>query len=38
MERNGLLTALRAELRDRKTLAELRKVVKVVDAAAEAKR
>jgi trigger factor len=37
MERNGLLPALRAELRDRKTLAEMRKVVKVVDAAAEAK-
>jgi trigger factor len=37
MERNGLLPALRAELRDRKTLSELRKVVKVVDAATEAK-
>ena len=38
MERNGLLPALRAELRDRKTLADVRKVVKVVDAAPEAKR
>lgn len=38
MERNKLLPALRAELRDRKTLGELRKVVKIVDAPkAEAK-
>jgi trigger factor len=33
MERNKLLPALRAELRDRKTLAALRKVVKIEDAA-----
>lgn len=33
MERNKLLSALRAELRDRKTLAALRKIVKIVDAA-----
>jgi trigger factor len=32
MERNGLLPALRSELRDRKTLGELRKIVKIVDA------
>lgn len=38
MERNKLLPALRAELRDRKTLGELRKVVKIEDAPkAEAK-
>lgn len=38
MERNRLLPALRAELRDRKTLGELRKIVKIVDAPkAEAK-
>lgn len=35
MERNRLLPSLRSELRDRKTLAELRKVVKVVEAPAE---
>lgn len=33
MERNKLLAALRAELRDRKTLGTLRKIVKIVDAA-----
>jgi trigger factor len=32
MERNRLLPALRSELRDRKALGELRKVVKIVDA------
>jgi trigger factor len=32
MERNRLLPALRGELRDRKTLGELRKVVKIADA------
>lgn len=32
MERNRLLPALRSELRDRKTLGELRKIVKIVDA------
>ncbi len=38
MERNRLLPALRGELRDRKTLGELRKVVKIADAPkAEAK-
>jgi FKBP-type peptidyl-prolyl cis-trans isomerase (trigger factor) len=31
MERNGLLPALRSELRDRKTLRDVRGVVKVVD-------
>jgi trigger factor len=35
MERNRLLPSLRSELRDRKTLAELRKIVKVVEAPAE---
>jgi trigger factor len=33
MERNKLLPALRAELRDRKTLGALRKIVKIEDAA-----
>jgi trigger factor len=38
MERNRLLPALRGELRDRKTLGELRKLVKITDAPkAEAK-
>jgi trigger factor len=38
MDRNRLLPALRAELRDRKTLGELRKIVKIADAPkAEAK-
>jgi FKBP-type peptidyl-prolyl cis-trans isomerase (trigger factor) len=37
MERNRLVPALRAELRDRKTLAAAKKLVKVVDAAPEAK-
>ena len=32
MERNRLLPALRSELRDRKALGELRKIVKIVDA------
>jgi trigger factor len=36
MERNKLLTALRAELRDRKTLQALKKIVKIEDAAPEA--
>jgi len=36
MERNRLMPALRSELRDRKTMAELRKVVKIVDAPKEA--
>jgi FKBP-type peptidyl-prolyl cis-trans isomerase (trigger factor) len=35
MERNRLLPALRAELRDRKTLSDLRKVVKIADAPAQ---
>ena len=33
VERNGLDTALRASLRERKTLQELRDVVQIVDAA-----
>lgn len=38
MERNRLLPSLRAELRDRKTLGEMKKIVKIVDAPkAEAK-
>ena len=38
MERNRLLASLRAELRDRKTLGEMKKIVKIVDArTAEAK-
>lgn len=35
MERNRLLSPLRAELRERKTLAELRKVVTIADAPAQ---